>query len=389
MRITDYELFDVPPRWQFLKLETSDGRVGWGEVYTKWTYAGGSRPATTNAVAQLFEQYLRDEDPSRIEDHWQAMYRSSFYRGGPVHMSAIGGIDTALWDLKGKELGAPVYDLLGGATRDRVRIYQHVDKPAREGDIDAETAADARDQVERGFDALKLNPTWILDRIDTPAKVDAAGELVGAVREAVGPDIDIALDFHGRTSKSMARRVAAAVEPHSPMFIEEPVTPEHNDALARVARSTNVPIATGERMYSRWEFKSILEADAVDVLQPDLASAGGISEGKKIADLAETYDASLAPHCPIGPICFVASLHVDAASPNFLVQEQSFYRKEHGHDYVTNDDLFEVVDGGVALPDGPGLGIDLDEARIEQLAGTDLAFDRSPARHADGRVAEQ
>ncbi|RKD89214.1 galactonate dehydratase [Halopiger aswanensis] len=390
MRVTDYELFAVPPRWQFLKLETSDGRVGWGEVYTKWHFAGDSEPATRNAVDQLMYQYVLGEDPSRIEYLWQAMYRSSFYRGGPVHMSAIAGIDEALWDLKGKAAGMPVYDLLGGAARDRIRLYHHVRAHGEDvSDPAAAAAEEAREHVEAGYDAVKLVPTDGLEPVDTPATVERAREIVGAVRDAVGPDVDVALDFHGRASKAMARRLATALEAFDPMFIEEPVTPEQDRELERVAEATTVPIATGERLYTRWDFRPLLEADAVDIVQPDVSSAGGITETKKIADAAETYDASIAPHCPIGPVALAASLHVDAAAPNALIQEQVILDDADALAYVKNDEIFEPTDGYLELPDGPGLGVEIDEERVRDRAGTNLGFDRSPGHRADGSVGER
>ncbi|QRV17962.1 galactonate dehydratase (plasmid) [Haloterrigena salifodinae] len=391
MHVTDYELYAVPPRWQFLKLETSDGRVGWGEVYTKWHFAGDSEPATRSAVDQLLHQYVLGEDPSRIEYLWQAMYRSSFYRGGPVHMSAIAGIDEALWDLKGKAAGMPVYELLGGPARDRVRLYQHVRAHSADDVADPAAAAadEAREHVKAGYTSVKLVPTDGLEIIDTPAAVGEAREIVGAVRDAVGPEIDVALDFHGRASKAMARRLATTLEEFQPMFVEEPVTPEHDHALPRIAEATTIPIATGERLYFRGEFRPLLEANAVDVVQPDVSSAGGITETKKIADMAETYDAAIAPHCPIGPLALVASLHVDAAAPNALIQEQVVVGDEDAMRYVENDELFEPTDGYLDLPAEPGLGIDVDEDRVRELAGTDLGFDRSPGHRADGSVGER
>jgi len=394
MRVTDYELYEVPPRWQFLKLETSDGRVGWGEPYTKWHYRGDAPSATPAAVDQMMAKYVLDSDPARIEDTWQAMYRSSFYRGGPVHMSAIAGIDQALWDLKGKQFGAPVYDLLGGATRDRIRAYQHV-SAHRDGDhADPQAAAEAaaaeaESHVAAGFDALKLVPTEGLEIIDTPATVGEASEMVGTVREAVGRDVDIALDFHGRASKPMARKLAAAMEKFDPMFIEEPVLPEHDHAFPRVAEATDAPIATGERLYTRSDFRPLLEADAVDVVQPDVSNAGGITETMKIANMAATYDASIAPHCPMGPLCTAASLQVDAAAHNALVQEQILHKTEGAFRYVDNPEMFDVEDGFVDLPGGPGLGVEIDEDTVEEFDGVDLSYERPLGRRADGSVGER
>ena len=386
MRVTDYELYEVPPRWQFLKLETSDGRVGWGEPYTKWHYRGDAPSATPAAVDQMMAKYVLDSDPARIEDTWQAMYRSSFYRGGPVHMSAIAGIDQALWDLKGKQLGTPVYDLMGGAARDRIRVYQWVG-----GDRPADVADGAREKVEVGFTALKMNATAELRRIDTPAQIEAAGERLAAVREAVGDEVDIGVDFHGRVAKSMAKRLAAELEPHDPFFIEEPVLPEHNDFLPQLAAHTTTPIATGERMFSRFDFKELLADGAVDVVQPDLSHAGGITECKKIADMAEAHDVALAPHCPLGPIALASCIQVDACSPNALIQEQSldihYNEGSDVLDYLADPNVFAFDDGYVDLPSEPGLGIEIDEAVVRERAG-DVDWHNPVWRHDDGSVAE-
>jgi galactonate dehydratase len=390
MRITDYELYEVPPRWQLLKLETSDGRVGWGEPYSKWHYEGDAPSATPAAVDQMMEKYVLGEDPTPIEDHWQAMYRSSFYRGGPVHMSAIAGIDQALWDLKGKEFGAPVYELLGGPARERIRAYQHV--RAHRDDAEDPAAAAAREaerEVDAGFRALKLVPTGGLEPIDTPASVEAAADIVGAVREAVGSEVDVAVDFHGRASKAMARQLAAALEPHDPMFVEEPVTPEHDHAFPRIAEATRLPIATGERCYTRSDFRPLLEADAVDVVQPDVSNAGGITETKKIADMAATYDVSIAPHCPMGPVCTAASLQIDAAVPNSLVQEQVLHSTDGAFRYVENPGMFDVSEGFIDVPEGPGLGVEIDEETVAEFDGRDLSFSRPLGRRADGSVGER
>lgn len=231
------------------------------------------------------------------------MYRSGFYRGGPVLMSAIAGIDQALWDVKGKRFGAPVYELLGGRARDRIRVYQWIG-----GDRPSEVGEAAAEKVSEGFTGLKMNATSELRRVDTPAAVREAEERLGEVREAVGPEVDIGVDFHGRVTKPMAKRLAKALEPYEPMFIEEPVLPEHNDALPAIAAHTSIPIATGERMFSRWDFKEVFENGSVDVIQPDLSHAGGITEVKKIADMAEAYDVALAPHCPLGPIALASCI---------------------------------------------------------------------------------
>ncbi|MFC3476767.1 galactonate dehydratase [Halobacterium litoreum] len=380
MRITDYELFHAPPRWLFLKVTTSDGTVGWGEPVVE----GRARTVET-AVEELFDNYLLGEDPTRIEDHWQAMYRGGFYRGGPILMSAIAGVDQALWDIKGKQLGAPVYELLGGPARDRVRVYQWIggDRPDDVGDAAAE-------KVDAGFTALKMNATPELERVDSPRAVDEAVERLAAVREAVGDDVDIGVDFHGRVSKPMAKRLVAALEPYDPFFVEEPVLPEHNDALPEIAAKTTTPIATGERMFSRWDFKEVFEQGSVDVIQPDLSHAGGITEVNKIASMAEAYDVALAPHCPLGPVALASCVQVDAAAPNALIQEQSldihYNESSDVLDYLADPSVFEYEDGYVDLPEGPGLGIEVDEAAVRDSDEPDW---HNPVwRHGDGSVAE-
>jgi galactonate dehydratase len=379
--IAAYELFQVPPRWLFLRIETADGRVGWGEPVVE-----GRATTVEAAVEELMETYLLGADPTRIQDHWSTMYAGGFYRGGPVLMSAIAGIDQALWDLKGKRFGAPVYELLGGPTRDRLRIYQWVG-----GDRPEDVADEASARVADGFTALKMNATEELRRVDDPASVEAAADRLAAVREAVGPEVDVAVDFHGRASKAMAKRLAAALDPHDPFFIEEPVLPEHNDALPAIAAHTSAPIATGERMYARSDFKRLLAEGAVDVIQPDLSHAGGITEVHKIAAMADAYDVALAPHCPLGPIALAACVQVDAVAPNALIQEQSLgIHYNEGTDelaYLADQSVFEYEEGYVDLPDDPGLGIEIDEEVVRERA--DSPDWHNPVwRHDDGSVAE-
>ncbi|ELY63257.1 galactonate dehydratase [Natrinema versiforme] len=380
--IVDYELFEVPPRWLFLRVETADGTVGWGEPVVE----GRARTVRT-AVEELLENYLLGKDPRRIEDHWQAMYRGGFYRGGPVLMSAIAGVDQALWDIKGKQLGVPVHDLLGGATRDRIRVYQWIG-----GDRPSDVAEQARAQVEAGFTALKMNATEEIERVDDPATIEAAVTRLREVREAVGDEVDIGVDFHGRVSKPMAKRLVEKLEPHEPMFVEEPVLPEHNDALPEIASHTTIPIATGERMFSRWDFKQVFENGAVDVIQPDLSHAGGITEVKKIAAMAEAYDVAMAPHCPLGPIALASCLQVDACSHNAFIQEQSlnihYNETSDVLEYLADPSVFDYDDGYVQIPDEPGLGIEIDEEHVREQAESDRDWHNPVWRHDDGSVAE-
>jgi galactonate dehydratase len=381
MKIIDYDLYAVPPRWLFLRIETDTGLVGWGEPVVE----GRTRTVRT-AVEELMDSYLLGEDPLRIEDHWQTMYRGGFYRGGPVLMSAIAGVDQALWDIKGKQYDAPVHELLGGKARDRIRVYQWIGGDRPDGVAEA-----AREKVEAGFTALKMNATPELRRIDSPAAIARAVDRLGAVREAVGPEVDIGVDFHGRVSKPMAKRLGEALAQHEPFFIEEPVLPEHTDALPQIAAHTSSPIATGERVYSRWGFKELFEQGVVDVIQPDVSHAGGITEVKKIAAMAEAYDVALAPHCPLGPIALAACLQVDATAPNALIQEQSldihYNETSDVMDYLADPSVFEYRDGFVDIPEGPGLGIDIDRDVVEERAGHD-DWHNPVWRHDDGSVAE-
>jgi len=377
MEVVDYDLWEVPPRWQFLRLETDSGLVGWGEPVVE-----GRAPSTATAVEELLEEYILGEDPRDIERHWERMYRGGFYRGGPVLQSALSGIDQALWDLKGKDLGVPVYELLGGKAREQIRLYQHV-----HGETPAEMAEVAATHVDSGFSALKFTPTDELDRVDSPDALDAAYERVAAVREAVGDGVDIALDFHGRVSKPMAKRLAVRLEDLDPMFYEEPVLAQHNNALPEVASKTSIPIATGERMFSRTDFRPVLESGAVDILQPDVSHAGGITELRKIATMADAYDVVVAPHSPLGPVSLAASLHVDACTSNCLIQEQ-VYHLEGMPNYLQDDSFLAFDDEGrVDLPPGPGLGVDVDVDALREAEQRD-AWEVPKWFHGDGRVAE-
>ncbi|RRJ32208.1 galactonate dehydratase [Halocatena pleomorpha] len=382
MEIVEYELFEVPPRWLFLKISTDTGLVGWGEPIVE-----GRAKSVRSAVEELMDTYLLGADPRHIEKHWQTMYRGGFYRGGPVLMSAIAGIDQALWDIKGKQYGAPVYELLGGRARDRVRVYQWIG-----GDEPSEVGRAAREKVDAGFTALKMNGTATVRHIDTPAVVDDAVQRLAEVRDAVGESVDIAVDFHGRVSKSMAKRLVEALDPYDPMFIEEPVLPEHEEALPALAACTTTPIATGERMFSRWDFKDLLEQGVVDLIQPDLSHAGGITEVHKIAAMAEAYDVAIAPHCPLGPIALASCVQVDATSPNALIQEQSLdIHYNEGSDeteYLTDPTLFEYEAGYIDLPTEPGLGIRIDEETVRERAQEAVDWHNPVWEHPDGSIAE-
>jgi galactonate dehydratase len=381
LKITKIETFIVPPRWLFLKMETDEGIVGWGEPVVE------GRARTVQTAVEELSEYLIGKDPLRIEDHWQTMYRSGFYRGGPVFMSAIAGIDQALWDIKGKYYNAPIFDLMGGACRDSVRVYSWIG-----GDRPSDVGLSAKEKAEAGFTAIKMNATEELQYIDSYSKVDEVLERVAAIREAVGKDFGIGIDFHGRVHKPMAKILAKELEQFRPMFIEEPVLPENNEALREIARATTIPIATGERMFSRFDFKQLLADGYVDIIQPDLSHAGGITECKKIFAMAEAYDVAVAPHCPLGPIALAACLQVDATSHNVFIQEQSlgihYNQGSDLLDYLLDRSVFEYKDGFVENLKKPGLGIDINEEFVREQAKVGHNWRNPVWRHKDGTIAE-
>ncbi len=349
MKITGLEMMHVAPRWLFLKMHTDEGLVGYGEPVSE------GRAKTVEAAVRELGRYLVGQDPRRIEHHWQSMYRHAFYRGGPILTSALSGVEQAMWDILGKSLNVPIYQLLGGACRDRIRMYAHVG-----GRTPEEYARNAAAKVEQGFTALKTGFFGATRIVDAPRVINEAAAKLRAMREAVGDGVDIGVDCHGELSPSMAILAAKAFEPYAPMFLEEPCLPENVDVMARVARSTPIPIATGERLFTKWGFREVLEKQAAAILQPDLCHAGGILECKKIAAMAETYYAAVAPHNPLGPIALAASIQLDACIPNFLVQEHVTL----GEGYLKEP--FRLDRGYVDLPTRPGLGIELDEDAVRE-----------------------
>lgn len=381
MKITRLTTFLVPPRWCFLKIETDEGIVGWGEPVLE------GRAQTVAAAVEELADYLIGKDPRNIEDHWTVLYRGGFYRGGGVHMSALAGIDQALWDIKGKALGVPVSDLLGGNVRDKIRVYSWIG-----GDRPAETARQARDAVDRGFTAVKMNGTEEMQFVDSFDKVERCLQNVAAVREAVGPHVGIGVDFHGRVHRPMAKVLIKELEPYKLMFIEEPVLSEHHEALKEIARISSTPIALGERLYSRWDFKRVLQEGYADIIQPDPSHSGGITETRKIASMAEAYDVALALHCPLGPIALAANLQLDAVCYNAFIQEQSLgihYNQENDlMDYLSNPEVFAYQDGMVAIPRGPGLGIEVNEDYVRERAQQGHRWRNPVWRHKDGSFAE-
>lgn len=380
MKIVEVETFRVPPRWLFVAVRTDEGIVGWGEPIVE------GRAETVQAAVAEMSDYLIGTDPLRIEDTWQVLTKGGFYRGGPVLSSAVAGIDQALWDIAGKAYGVPVYNLLGGPVRDRVRVYGWIG-----GDRPSSLAEDTERQLAAGLTAVKMNGSEELTPIDTPHQLDLLVERVTAVRDVLGPHRDLAVDFHGRYSPAMARRALPLLEPLRPLFVEEPLVPELTADISQIAAGTSIPIATGERLYSRWDFRDVLRS-GIAVAQPDLSHAGGISEVRRIASMAEAWGVSLAPHCPLGPIALAACLQVDIASPNFLIQEQSLgihYNTDSDLlDYLVDRSVFATRDGFVDRPTRPGLGIEIDEAAVRKANENPHRWRNAIWRHTDGSFAE-
>jgi len=381
MKITAISTFLVPPRWCFVRIDTDAGISGWGEPIVE------GRAHTVAAAVDELSDYLIGKDPRFIEDHWNVMYRGGFYRGGPILMSALAGIDQALWDIHGKALGVPVHSLLGGQVRDRIRVYSWIG-----GDRPADTARAAKDAVARGFSAVKMNATEEVQFVDTHEKVTHVLENVQAVRDAVGREVGLAVDFHGRVHKPMAKVLMRELAPFGLMFIEEPVLSEHLECIPELAALSPAPIALGERLYSRFDFKRVLQTGGVDIIQPDPSHSGGITETRKIAAMAEAYDVALALHCPLGPIALAANLQLDAVCYNAFIQEQSLGIHYNANndllDYLTDRAPFAYEDGYVAMPQGPGLGIEINQAYVDERAAEGHRWRNPIWRHADGSVAE-
>jgi galactonate dehydratase len=378
MKIGRIESFFVPPRWLFVRVESDEGAIGWGEASLE-----GHAEAVDGALEALRDRFV-GHDPYRIEDIWQVAYRGGFYRGGPVLMSALAGLEQALWDLKGKALGLPAWEMLGGKVREKVRAYAWIG-----GDRPHEIGAAARARREQGFSAVKMNATAELDWLGTPKLFD---EVIGRVQAAQEAGMDVGLDFHGRVHRPMAKQLAKVLEPLGLLFIEEPLLSENHEGLAQLASLVSTPIALGERLYSRWDFKPFFESRAVDIIQPDLAHAGGLLECRKIAAMAEAYDIAVAPHCPLGPLALAACLQLAACTPNVAIQEMSLgIHYNVGHDlleFITDKDVLSPIDGYLPIPTGAGLGIEIDEAAVRE-AHKDRHRWRNPVwRHQDGSFAE-
>ena len=381
MKITQVNTYFVRPRWGFVEILTDEGVTGWGEAVLE------GHAAAVLACVREYKDYLIGQDPARIEDIWSTIYRAGFYRGGGVLMSALSGIDQALWDIKGKVFNAPVYQLMGGACRDKMKVYSWIG-----GDRPADVGAAAKEKMDEGFQAIKMNATEELQMIDSYDKLDAVLERVAAIRESCGKYFGIAIDFHGRVHKPMAKVLAKKLEEFDPMFIEEPVLCESMESFKEIAAACNIPIATGERLFTKYDFKRLLQAGGVDIIQPDLSHAGGLTEVKKIGAMAESYDVALAPHCPLGPIALAACLNVDATSYNAVIQEQSmgihYNVGKSVLDYVENKEDFKFTNGFVDLPKLPGLGVEVNRELVLEENKTPHNWKNPVWRHPDGSVAE-
>ncbi|MCJ1337817.1 hypothetical protein MMC09_003101 [Bachmanniomyces sp. S44760] len=361
--IQSIEHFRVQPRWLFVKVTDAQGKTGWGEATLE-----GHTEAVEGCLDAFRARFLGWE-ADNIEHIWQSAHRQSFYRGGPVLLSALSGIDIALWDLKARRLNTPIYQLLGGRVRQKVRVYAWIG-----GDRPSDVVNAARARKDQGFTAVKMNATSDVDWLDSPNVLQEAVERLKGVREL---GLDVGMDFHGRIHKPMAKQLAKALEPYGPLFIEEPLLSEHPEGIKQLSLLTTCPIALGERLYSRWDIKPFLENASIDVLQPDISHVGGISELKKISNMAEAYDVAIAPHCPLGPIALAASMQVAMSTSNFVIQEMSLgihYNVLAGDkditNYVSDRSVWDVVDGYVKGLDGVGLGIEVDEEEVRKVAET-------------------
>jgi galactonate dehydratase len=382
MRITTVETFVLGERQLLVRIGTDEGPAGWGDASLE------HRPGTIAAAIRELSGHLIGEDPLPVTAHWQRLTRGGFYRGGAVLASAVAGLDLALWDLRGKWFGAPIHELLGGPCRDRVRLYTHTwGGPGRTGGPER-----ARALVASGYTLVKASVAGPVGFLDTPSMTSRFIEDLEALREAVGGAADFGIDLHGRVSVHQARRLADAVAHTAPAFLEEPLRPEYSRAIGRLVASTSIPIATGERLFSREEFLPVLEA-GIAIAQPDLAHAGGITEVFRIATLAESYDVQVAPHCPIGPVALAACVQLDLAVPNFYAQEHVIDLTSAGSEdlaILRNPEVLVPVSGHIERPTGPGLGIDVDEDAVRAAHRSDLLVPGgSPMwSYPDGSFAE-
>ena len=380
MKISDFVIYQVKPRWIFIKINTDEGISGWGELVS------GTKTKTVVAAAKEMCTKIIGQNPFEIEQIWQRLHRS-FFRGGPINGTAVSGIEMALWDIKGKALNLPVYELLGGAARSKIKVYSWIG-----GDRPSDVVEMAQQRWDQGFRAVKMNATSEMHYVDSLEKVDAAVERVAALRDNFVDKMAIGIDFHGRVHKPMAKVLAKELEQYHPMFIEEPVLPENEEYFAQISNEVSTPIATGERLYTRWGFKNIFKQGSVDIVQPDVSRCGGLLEDRKIAAMAEAFDMAVAPHAPYGPVALAATFQVDACTPNVFIQEQSLgIHYNQGFDlldFVKNKSIFQYKNSFVDIPKGPGLGIEMDEEKIKEVAQQGLVWNNPAWCNDDGTIAE-
>ena len=381
MKIKTIELFTVPPRWLFLKITTESGIVGWGEPVIE------GKAATVRAAVEEMKDYLIGKSANNIEDIWQVLYRGGFYRGGPILTSAISGIEQALWDIKGKYHNMPVYDMLGGPVRDKIRVYGWIG-----GDKPDEVLTQAKEKYSQGYTAIKMNATAEIGWIDNYKVVESVLERVDILKKEFKNELDIAVDFHGRIHKPMAKVLMKELDKYNIMFIEEPVLTENEEVFKELKHYTSIPIATGERNYTRWGFKNLITKGLVDIIQPDLSHAGGILETRKIAAMAEAFDIAVDPHCPLGPIALAACLQLDFCTPNAFIQEQSlgihYNQGSDLLDYLTDKSVFEYNNGYVNILKKPGLGIEVNEDYVREMDKIGHNWKNPVWRLEDGTVTE-
>jgi len=388
MKITDVKTVVVNAEmrnWVFAKVETDvPGLYGWGEASLEW------KTRSLVGTIEDMKQMVIGEDPRNIEHIYQKMYRQSFWRMGVIGMSAISAIEQALWDIAGKDLGVPVYRLLGGKVRDKVRMYTHLgggNMKAVYETFEVEPLIELAQQcVENGYTAIKVVFVPYSEPLEGPATVKRFANMFGKLREAMGDEIDIMVDFHGRTYPGMAIQYINAIEEYRPFFCEEPVPPENVPALLEVRQSTKVPIATGERLVTRHQFREVFEQRACHVIQPDLCHCGGLLEAKKIAAAAEVYQMGVAPHNPLGPVANAAALHFALSTPNFLIQEDMLTDVPWRWDVVKSN--LQTKDGYWLPCETPGLGIEVDEQAAAKHPFKQEVMHSLSIRAKDGAVLD-
>lgn len=379
MKITDLEILPID-RYMFLKIHTDAGITGLGESGT-WGYLEASA-----SVMEGYKEYLIGKDPLLIEHHWQNLYRCTHFRGAAI-MGAISAIDIALWDIAGKHFDVPVYQLLGGKTRDKARVYYHV-----KGDTKEKLIQGCIDAKAQGFKAVGHLTPFLDEGRDVPYymshsdKIKDAVDTVAAYRDAVGDEVDLCIEIHRRMEPAEAIVLGRAIEPYRPFFFEDPIRPDSFDAMAEVASKINIPIATGERLHTIYEFQMLLARNAVQYVRPDVCMCGGITHAKKIAALAEAHHVGVVPHNPLSPVSTAACIQIAASIPNFALQEYPTGEGEPPKSEIVKE-VLECKDGFITIPDRPGIGVELAEDAMEKYPFKSRR--RNTRLHVDGSVVDQ